>query len=170
MTMSMDPSALSARLAPVYQPSPVLGRRSLDRQRSMSPRSMRKYNSTARLELGGGFDGASPPGSPSAPSHYRRSNSREESAAAGKNVFSRLIAGTNIGERQGSNKGVINPYQGRISGKSPLICSNVAEGHNRPVLSVFATEDLLFSASKDQTVKVTMYDEIPFSQIARYIP
>jgi hypothetical protein len=55
MTMSMDPSALSARLAPVYQPSPVLGRRSLDRQRSMSPRSMRKYNSTARLDLGEGL-------------------------------------------------------------------------------------------------------------------
>jgi hypothetical protein len=110
------------------------------------------------LDSGGGFDQGSPPGSPSAATaaHYRRSNSREESAAAaaGKNVFSRLIAGTNIGERQGSNKGVINPYQGRISGKSPLICSNVAEGHNRPVLSVFATEDLLFSASKDQTVKV----------------
>jgi hypothetical protein len=110
------------------------------------------------LNSGGGFDQGSPPGSPSAAAaaHYRRSNSREESAAAaGKNVFSRLIAGTNIGERQGSNKGVINPYQGRISGKSPLICSNVAEGHNRPVLSVFATEDLLFSASKDQTVKVS---------------
>jgi hypothetical protein len=111
------------------------------------------------LNSGGGFDHGSPPGSPSATAAaalYRRSNSREESAAAaaGKNVFSRLIAGTNIGERQGSNKGVINPYQGRISGKSPLICSNVAEGHNRPVLSVFATEDLLFSASKDQTVKV----------------
>jgi len=54
MSMSMDPAALSARLAPVYQPSPVLGRRSLDRQRSMSPRSMRKYNSTARLDLGQG--------------------------------------------------------------------------------------------------------------------
>ena len=153
MSMSMDPAALSARLAPVYQPSPVMGRRSLDRQRSMSPRSMRKYNSTARLELG--HDG-SPPGSPSSAAHYRRSNSREESSAsAGKNVFSRLIAGTNIGERQGSNKGVINPYQGRIGGKSPLICSSVAEGHNRPVLSVFATEDLLFSASKDQTVKAS---------------
>ena len=32
MTMSMDQATLS-RLAPVYQPSPVLGRRSLDRQR-----------------------------------------------------------------------------------------------------------------------------------------
>jgi len=135
MTMSMDQATMN-RLAPVYQPSPVLGRRSLDRQ------SMRKYNSTARLD-------ESPPGSPSA---YRRSNSREESS--GKNVFSRLIAGTNIGEKKSISKGVINPYQGRIGGKSPLICTNVAEGHNRPVLSVYATDELLFSASKDQTVKV----------------
>ena len=35
MTMSMDQATLS-RLAPVYQPSPVLGRRSLDRQRWVS--------------------------------------------------------------------------------------------------------------------------------------
>merc|ERR1711971_1035632 len=141
----MDQATLS-RLAPVYQPSPVLGRRSLDRQRSMSPRTLRKYNSTARLDTG---SSDSPPGSPSA---YRRTNSREESG--GKNVFSRLIAGTNIGERQNSNKGVINPYQGRIVARSPLICTNVAEGHTKAVLSVFATDELLFSASKDRTVKV----------------
>ena len=145
MTMSMDQSSLASRLAPVYQPSPVIGRRSLDRQRSMSPRTLRKYNSTARLE--GGND--SPPNSPGA---YRRSNSREESS--GKNVFSRLIAGTKIGEHQTGNKGVINPYQGRIVARSPLICTNVAEGHNKAVLSVFATDELLFSASKDRTVKV----------------
>merc|ERR1719410_2384017 len=115
MTMSMDQSQLSSRLAPVYQPSPVIGRRSLDRQRSMSPRTMRKYNSTARLDTG---SSDSPPGSPSG---FRRSNSREE--AGGKNVFSRLIAGTTIGERKGETKGVINPYQGRIVAKSPLICT-----------------------------------------------
>jgi len=143
MTMSMDQATLS-RLAPVYQPSPVLGRRSLDRQRSMSPRTLRKYNSTARLD--GNSD--SPPNSPSA---YRRSNSRDES---GKNVFSRLLAGTTIGERQNLNKGVINPFQGRIVARSPLICTNVAEGHTKAVLSVFATDELLFSASKDRTVKV----------------
>ena len=143
MTMSMDQATLS-RLAPVYQPSPVLGRRSLDRQRSMSPRTLRKYNSTARLDS----NQDSPPHSPSA---YRRSNSRDES---GKNVFSRLIAGTTIGERQNLNKGVINPFQGRIVARSPLICTNVAEGHTKAVLSVTATDDLLFSASKDRTVKV----------------
>jgi len=143
MTMSMDQATLS-RLAPVYQPSPVLGRRSLDRQRSMSPRTLRKYNSTVRLD--GNSD--SPPNSPSA---FRRSNSRDES---GKNVFSRLLAGTTIGERQNLNKGVINPFQGRIVARSPLICTNVAEGHTKAVLSVFATDELLFSASKDRTVKV----------------
>ena len=37
-----------------------------------------------------------------------------------------------------------NPYQGRIAPKSPLICSNVAEGHSKAVLSVFATDELLF--------------------------
>ena len=145
MTMSMDQNSLQSRLAPVYQPSPVIGRRSLDRQRSMSPRTLRKYNSTARLD-----NSDSPPGSPGA---YRRSNSRDDSST-GKNVFSRLLAGTTIGEKQSGNKGVINPYQGRIVAKSPLICTNVAEGHNKAVLSVFATDELLFSASKDRTVKV----------------
>merc|ERR1719219_2375783 len=143
--MSMDQASLTSRLAPVYQPSPVIGRRSLDRQRSMSPRTLRKYNSTARLD--GNSD--SPPNSPGS---FRRSNSRDESG--GKNVFSRLIAGTTIGERQTLNKGTINPFQGRIVARSPLICSNVAEGHTKAVLSVTATDELLFSASKDRTVKV----------------
>ena len=51
-------------------------------------------------------------------------------------------------------QGSIHPYQGRIAPKSPLICSNVAEGHAKAVLSVYATDELLFSASKDRTVKV----------------
>ena len=87
--------------------------------------------------------------------------SREE--AGGMNVFSRLTAGTNIGERQYSNKGVINPFQvkickiffknlqltgfcsfcqGRIVAKSPLICTNVAEGHCKAQSPVFATDEL----------------------------
>ena len=66
----------------------------------------------------------------------------------------RLVAGTTIGESNVPSKGAIHPYQGRIAPKSPLICSNVAEGHTKAVLSVFATDELLFSASKDRTVKV----------------
>lgn len=144
MTQSVDQSIIS-RLAPVYQPSPVMGRRSWDRQRSTSPRStLRKFNSAAKLN----DQDVTPPGSP--PS-YRRSGSRDET---GKNVFHRLVAGTTIGENAAPGKGAIHPFQGRIAPKSPLICSNVAEGHNKSVLSVFATDELLFSASKDRTVKV----------------
>ena len=65
-----------------------------------------------------------------------------------------MVAGTTIGESNVPSKGAIHPYQGRIAPKSPLICSNVAEGHTKAVLSVFATDELLFSASKDRTVKV----------------
>ena len=150
MSQSVDQSVI-ARLAPVYQPSPVLGRRSLDRQRSSSPSgssvNLRKFNSALKLN-DGNQQNASPPGSPTS---YRRQGSRDET---GKNVFHRLVAGTNIGESSKPDKGVIHPYQGRIAPKSPLICTNVAEGHNKAVLSVFATDDLLFSASKDRTVKV----------------
>lgn len=49
--------------------------------------------------------------------------------------FPRLIAGTTIGERQNLNKGVINPFQGRIVARSPLICTNVAEGHTKVKLT-----------------------------------
>ena len=146
MTQSVDQSIIS-RLAPVYQPSPVLGRRSIERQRSTSPRtSMRKYNSAARLNE---ESSSSPPNSP--PTFRRQGSSRDES---GRNVFQRLVSGTNIGTASKPGKGQINPYQGRIASKSPLICTNVAEGHNKAVLSVFATDELLFSASKDRTVKV----------------
>lgn len=140
MSQSADHSIIS-RLAPVYQPSPIMSRRSaLDKQRSISPRSsLRKFNSAIKLN---DDSATTPPGSPPA---YRRSGSRDET---GKNVFHRLVAGTTIGETDLPSKGVIHPYQGRIAPKSPLICSNVAEGHTKAVLSVFATDELLFSASK----------------------
>ncbi|KAG8212744.1 hypothetical protein J437_LFUL019692 [Ladona fulva] len=38
--------------------------------------------------------------------------------------------------------------------KAPLMCTHIAEGHSRPVLSVCATDDMLFTGSKDRTVKV----------------
>ncbi|XP_033100035.1 kinesin-like protein KIF21B isoform X7 [Anneissia japonica] len=60
-------------------------------------------------------------------------------------------------KRDSFGKGSINPVsvtnkpQGQ---KAPLICSYTAEGHTKAVLSVQATEDMLFSGSKDRTVKV----------------
>lgn len=111
---------------------------------------MRKYSSAVRLHEE--ESSCSPPASP--PSHRRQTSSRDETANGGKNVFHRLVAGTKIGESSKPTKGSINPYQGRIAPRAPLLCSNVAEGHSKAVLSVCATVDLLLSGSKDRTVKV----------------
>ncbi|XP_078664559.1 kinesin-like protein KIF21A isoform X3 [Branchiostoma floridae x Branchiostoma belcheri] len=71
-----------------------------------------------------------------------------------QNVFARLSAPSNSPHKL--DKGSINPYNsGRSASRSsPLTCMHLAEGHTKAVLSVDATDDLLFSASKDRTVKV----------------
>lgn len=47
-------------------------------------------------------------------------------------------------------RGVINPFTGKAAydKTSALICSHVAEGHSRAVLSLSCTNDVLFSGSK----------------------
>ncbi|XP_008211274.1 kinesin-like protein KIF21A isoform X4 [Nasonia vitripennis] len=92
------------------------------------------------------MDISSPPGSPTT---YRRFNSREE------NVFSRLTASRQtLHVEHQPTKGVISNYQGKTVPRAILHCTHVAEGHSKAVLSICATNDLLFSGSKDRTVKV----------------
>ncbi|XP_069013460.1 kinesin-like protein KIF21B isoform X4 [Embiotoca jacksoni] len=86
-------------------------------------------------------DGYTPPSSPP----LRTRNDR--------NVFSRLTSN----QTQGSalDKGVINPIGGVKGGRTaPLQCMSVAEGHSKPVLCVDATDELLFTGSKDRTCKM----------------
>ncbi|XP_030275333.1 kinesin-like protein KIF21B isoform X8 [Sparus aurata] len=86
-------------------------------------------------------DGYTPPSSPP----LRTRNDR--------NVFSRLTSN----QTQGSalDKGVINPIGGVKGGRTaPLQCVSVAEGHSKPVLCVDATDELLFTGSKDRTCKM----------------
>ncbi|KAG7495759.1 kinesin KIF21A isoform X2 [Solea senegalensis] len=53
------------------------------------------------------------------------------------------------------HRGVINPVTSpKNSRASKLQCVYVAEGHTKPVLCVDATDDLLFTGSKDRTCKV----------------
>ncbi|XP_063982533.1 kinesin-like protein KIF21A isoform X1 [Diachasmimorpha longicaudata] len=123
--------------------SPILSRRD-----STSPRPLRRP-----LHPGGGsmehvaqMDVSSPPGSPTI---YRRFNSREE------NVFSRLTATRQpLTTDPQPTKGVISQYPGKVQPRAPLQCTHVAEGHSKAVLAIDATEDLLFSGSKDRTVKI----------------
>uniref|UniRef100_A0A667ZDH9 Kinesin family member 21A n=1 Tax=Myripristis murdjan TaxID=586833 RepID=A0A667ZDH9_9TELE len=52
-------------------------------------------------------------------------------------------------------RGVINPVAAPKSSRgAKLQCVYVAEGHTKPVLCVDATDDLLFTGSKDRTCKV----------------
>lgn len=91
-------------------------------------------------------DISSPPGSPTT---YRRFNSREE------NVFSRLTASRQpISSEPQPMKGIISQYQGKVQPRAILQCSHVAEGHSKAVLTICVTSELLFSGSKDRTVKV----------------
>uniref|UniRef100_A0AAQ4PJ06 Kinesin family member 21B n=1 Tax=Gasterosteus aculeatus aculeatus TaxID=481459 RepID=A0AAQ4PJ06_GASAC len=52
-------------------------------------------------------------------------------------------------------RGVINPIGGVKGGRTaPLQCVSVAEGHSKAVLCVDATDELLFTGSKDRTCKM----------------
>jgi kinesin family protein 4/21/27 len=73
------------------------------------------------------------------------------------NVFARLTSGmsSDHSTSEGRNKGQFRRSDSRTrNAAGPLTCSYTAHGHKGEVLSVFATDELLFSASKDRTVKV----------------
>ncbi|KAG8450958.1 hypothetical protein GDO86_003296 [Hymenochirus boettgeri] len=70
-----------------------------------------------------------------------------------KNVFSRLTSNQSAGTAQ--DKGIISPVGGLKSMRTaPLQCVAIADGHTKPVLCVDATEELLFTGSKDRTCKL----------------
>ncbi|XP_016006064.2 kinesin-like protein KIF21B isoform X2 [Rousettus aegyptiacus] len=70
-----------------------------------------------------------------------------------RNVFSRLTSN----QSQGSalDKGIISPVGGAKGARTaPLQCVSVAEGHTKPVLCLDATDELLFTGSKDRSCKM----------------
>ncbi|KAM4700823.1 kinesin-like protein KIF21B isoform 1-T6 [Discoglossus pictus] len=83
-----------------------------------------------------------------------------------KNVFSRLTSNQSSGSALDKSdesdcsfsdvsRGVISPVGGAKGMRTaPLQCVAIAEGHTKPVLCVDATEELLFTGSKDRTCKL----------------
>ncbi|XP_066235946.1 kinesin-like protein KIF21B isoform X3 [Saccopteryx leptura] len=70
-----------------------------------------------------------------------------------RNVFSRLTSN----QSQGSalDKGIITPVGGAKGGRTaPLQCVSMAEGHTKPILCLDATDELLFTGSKDRSCKM----------------
>ncbi|KAG8200752.1 hypothetical protein JTE90_022353 [Oedothorax gibbosus] len=136
--------------------SPLLSRRNRDKQSHLaefSPAFHRKFSSNASviplptLSRQSSTETCSEITPPNSPSSSRKA--REDS-----NVFSRLTSGSFRLNKPGC--GVILPFSSKVNQpkNAPLICSHTAEGHSRAILSIHATDDVLFSGSKDRTVKI----------------
>ncbi|XP_075713361.1 kinesin-like protein KIF21A isoform X6 [Rhinoderma darwinii] len=147
---SMPPtSGFSSKMGSMSKPNPLAERRIPE----PSPSSRRKTYERSGEKLGKSKEqkfsdsgtseaSLSPPSSPT-------SRTRNE-----MNVFSRLTVSQGNATCQ-QDKGIINPFPTCKGNKSSLIqCIHIAEGHNKAVLCVDATDDLLFTGSKDRSCKV----------------
>ncbi|XP_058511846.1 kinesin-like protein KIF21A isoform X6 [Ochotona princeps] len=127
-------SSLSEKRVP--EPSPVTRRKAYEKAEKPTAKEQKLSDSgTSEASL-------SPPSSP--PSRPRNE----------LNVFNRLtVSQGNTAVQQ--DKGIINPFPTSKGVRAcPLQCVHIAEGHTKAVLCVDATDDLLFTGSKDRTCKV----------------
>ncbi|XP_053663221.1 kinesin-like protein KIF21A [Anopheles marshallii] len=122
--------------------SPLLARKSFEA--SAAPPSPRISRRTFTSKMSPGIEDASDV--PTSPPVYRRGISREDNG----DVFSRLGAGTQDPQPGGN----IKELNGRYKAGSPLICTHVVEGHSNSVLSIKVSNQMLFTAAADRTVKV----------------
>ncbi|XP_069905751.1 kinesin-like protein KIF21A isoform X20 [Oryctolagus cuniculus] len=140
-------SSLSEKRIP--EPSPVTRRKAYNKAEKPKAKEQKHSDSgTSEASL-------SPPSSP--PSRPRNE----------LNVFNRLtVSQGNTSVQQDKSdesdsslsevhRGIINPFPASKGIRtSPLQCVHIAEGHTKAVLCVDATDDLLFTGSKDRTCKV----------------
>ncbi|XP_058451537.1 kinesin-like protein KIF21B isoform X5 [Malaya genurostris] len=122
--------------------SPLLARKSFDP--SVAPPSPRISRRAFPSKASPGIEDAND--IPTSPPVYRRGTSREDTG----DVFSRLGAGT----QDPSPGGNIKEYMGKLKAGAPLICTHVVEGHSNSVLSIKVSNQTLFTAAADRTVKV----------------
>ncbi|KAF0877211.1 KI21B protein, partial [Crocuta crocuta] len=83
-----------------------------------------------------------------------------------RNVFSRLTSNQSQGSALDKSddsdsslsevlRGIITPVGGAKGGRTaPLQCVSMAEGHTKPILCLDATDELLFTGSKDRSCKM----------------
>ncbi|XP_065081255.1 kinesin-like protein KIF21B isoform X2 [Ochlerotatus camptorhynchus] len=122
--------------------SPLLARKSFEP--NVAPPSPRISRRPVPSKASPGMEDANE--IPTSPPVYRRGTSREDTG----DVFSRLGAGT----QDPSPGGHIKEYAGKLKAGSPLICTHIVEGHSNSVLSIKVSNQTLFTAAADRTVKV----------------
>ncbi|XP_036068508.1 kinesin-like protein KIF21A isoform X5 [Oryzias melastigma] len=79
----------------------------------------------------------------------------EPSPLSRRKMYDKAQAAADRAKVKEMTQGVISPVPSTKSSRlAPLQCVHVAEGHNKAVLCVDCTDDLLFTGSKDRTCKV----------------
>ncbi|XP_067654279.1 kinesin-like protein KIF21A isoform X2 [Haliotis asinina] len=145
-------------------PSPSLRRKEFKRNNSPEPSPvMRRKNFSDRYgSRSSSIDTSSDTTPPTSPPALRRSGRSSD-----ENVFSRLTSNPQS-TSPNPNRGSIVSVSGRPSSgrSSPLTCTHTAEGHTKAVLAVDATDDLLFTGSKDRTAKT--WDLVTGKEILAY--
>ncbi|XP_041637095.1 kinesin-like protein KIF21A isoform X2 [Cheilinus undulatus] len=132
---AVSPSALSARTVGLSGSRSPTGTEK--RQLERSPLARRKLQ-----ERGATTTHIAAPTSPPSTAEAKTRGSDHKSPLEESPVFE-------------GHRGVINPVTApKNSRGAKLQCVYVAEGHTKPVLCVDATDDLLFTGSKDRTCKV----------------
>uniref|UniRef100_A0A7M4F427 Kinesin-like protein KIF21A n=1 Tax=Crocodylus porosus TaxID=8502 RepID=A0A7M4F427_CROPO len=133
-SISRQPSLTEKKIS---EPSPLAKRKAYEKATERTKTKEQKHSDSGTSEAS-----LSPPSSP--PSRPRNE----------LNVFSRLtVSQGNTSVQQ--DKGIINPFPAsKCIRTSSLQCIHTAEGHTKAVLCVDATDDLLFTGSKDRTCKV----------------
>ncbi|CAL1546229.1 unnamed protein product [Lymnaea stagnalis] len=127
----------------IPRPSPILRRKEIESSPIMGRRGLIRSSS-----MGDTSSDTTPPASPTA---LRRSMTR----SSDENVFSRLTSNTVSTPPHPDRGNIVPSPSSRPLGvnKGLLTCTHTAEGHTKAVLSVFATDHLLFTGSKDRTAK-----------------
>ncbi|XP_071370350.1 kinesin-like protein KIF21A [Centroberyx affinis] len=127
------------------------------------PRSKARRRTTTQMELlyasSGDLTCDSPTGDFSAPllplAERLEGPADPQAHAAGQTADREPTVSPSATSARAAGIGVINPVAApKTSRGAKLQCVYVAEGHTKPVLCVDATDDLLFTGSKDRTCKV----------------
>uniref|UniRef100_A0A3Q4I4H9 Kinesin family member 21A n=1 Tax=Neolamprologus brichardi TaxID=32507 RepID=A0A3Q4I4H9_NEOBR len=140
-------------------PSPTLASDLMKMCGESRPRSKARRRTTTQMELlyasSGDLSCESPTGDFSAPLLPLAERLEGPADMQGQAIGQTADREQTVSPSALSARGVINPVTSpKNSRGGKLQCVYVAEGHTKPVLCVDATDDLLFTGSKDRTCKV----------------
>ncbi|XP_006062791.3 kinesin-like protein KIF21A isoform X5 [Bubalus bubalis] len=145
-------SSMSEKKLP--EPSPVTRRKAYEKaEKSKAKEQKHSDSGTSEASL------SPPPSPPSRPRNelnvFNRLTVSQGNTSVQQDKSDESDSSLSEVHSRSSRRGIINPFPASKGIRtSPLQCIHIAEGHTKAVLCVDATDDLLFTGSKDRTCKV----------------